>query len=225
MCLQVTEFLQTLGQIHKRIVLLVTFVRHLSLQSTWKHWKWDSNNLLVSVTKCYECLQCWQGVCSLTWKSCRWQIDFWSCCGGKGRALTAASQMEANPGCMACCNAVMPLILPFTAFSFIVKAVIFFAVPWKIPFYLPRCVCVSVSQRSRYSIRTEQWQEPQRTIKNSKSAHTLTNMHSTHTHTHTEWEGSAFLTQWTVIWVKGRGGRRVAIIKTEEGCWVKRKTA
>ncbi len=207
-------------------LLLVSFVRHLSLQSTWKHWKWDSNNLLVSVTKCYECLQCWQGVCSLTWKSCRWQIDFWSCCGGKGCALTAALQMEANPGCMACCNAVMLLILPFTAFSFIVKAVIFFAVPWKIPFYLPRCVCVSVSQRSRYSIRTEQWQEPQRTIKNSKSAHTLTNMHSTHTHTHTQSEKEVL--SWHSEQLSGLKEEEAdgkQLLKKEEGCWVKRKTA
>lgn len=47
----------------------------------------------------------------------------------KGRALTTAPEMEANPVNMACCNAVMLVIIPFTAFSFIVKAVTGFAEP------------------------------------------------------------------------------------------------
>lgn len=139
------------------------------------------------------------------------------CCGRKGHALTAASEMEVNPAHMACCNAVMLIILPWLPFPFIVMLLLALHKPERFLFIF-RCVsfsirvCVSVSQRSRYSIRTEQWQRASKDYKkqqiNAYGTHTLTNTHSEKVFSWHSEQLSGLKRE--------RGGRQEANIKTEE---------
>lgn len=208
-------------------------VCHLSLSSTRKHRKWDPNHLRVNMKKCCECLQCWQGVCSLTCKSCRWQIDSGCVASDKG-PRTDNSPRDGSKPCshslLWCCYVGHYC---FTAFSFIVKAVTGFAEPWKIPFNLPLCacvlsyMCVSVSQRPRYSIRTERWQRASKGYKkpaNQRLPHTHSQTHTYRPtrHTHSEKEVFSWHSE-QLSGLKKEEADRKQLLKQRKASWGQRR--
>lgn len=171
---------------------LVPFVCHLSPSSTRKHGKWDSNDSLVSMMKCYESLQCARGVCSLTRK---WQID-------SGRVVAEKAARWRQPRRWKQTQLARPAVtLLFWSFclyclSLHCKSAYWLCRGLKNSFTSSAVcvgflvyVCVSESQRSRYSIRTEQWQRASKDYKKLRIK-----AYGTHTNTHTARKKCFFLT-------------------------------
>ena len=158
------------------------------LKETWG--KWDLNDLLVNVMKCYECLQCWRA-CLLPYMEIfagdiLILVALW-----RKRPRTDSSLRDGGKPCS------WPFDhSSFTASSFAVKALYWLCRDLK-DSLLSAAVCVlymCVFQRPRgLVIVLEQSSDsgPPRTIKNSKST-LRAQTHTWHTHTHTHSEEGVF---------------------------------